>query len=305
MWPYLRLRQEESATRKHIFFTSFLGKATAGRCIISSHLWTSPDNVKQATIAVRFLLTRLFFEVSIGLEADAVRIVDVQEVVEGEIWSIESHSLRGKETLFVLERTCEVVGHPEPRSDGKAASQNATLLRADWSAYIQQHLKTSRDDRLTSLWERLKWTNHEEYDRGISKLWLSRTHAEGQVGASKRLVAERYVFACVVSNSVSGRWMSSTEMAQEINGLPTVHAHRLREDTAIHLFLTAHHLVESLHFTSSDRKPLHSAVAVVQTPSREYFILRDNGMQIGCEEDGVAAVWMELLGCDAGGRPLG
>jgi len=50
--------------------------------------------------------------------------------------------------------------------------------------------------------------------------------------------------------------------------------------------------------------PLHPAVAVVQTPGREYFILRDNGMQIGCEEEGVAFAWMEILGCDARGSPL-
>lgn len=66
--------------------------------------------------------------------------------------------------------------------------------------------------------------------------------------------------------------------------------------------LFRHHHVESVHFTSSDRKPLHCAVATVQTPGREYYILKDNGMQIGCEEDGVASVWMELLQCDAGGR---
>jgi hypothetical protein len=35
----------------------------------------------------------------------------------------------------------------------------------------------------------------------------------------------------------------------------------------------------------------------VQTPSREYFILKENGMQVGCEEEGVAEVWMEIIGC--------
>lgn len=50
-------------------------------------------------------------------------------------------------------------------------------------------------------------------------------------------------------------------------------------------------------------RPLHPALAAVQTPGREYYILRDNGMQVGCEEEGVALVWMGLLGCDALGRP--
>jgi hypothetical protein len=49
---------------------------------------------------------------------------------------------------------------------------------------------------------------------------------------------------------------------------------------------------------------LHPALAVVQTPAREYYILRDNGMEVGCEEDGVARVWMRILGCSAGGEPV-
>jgi hypothetical protein len=42
----------------------------------------------------------------------------------------------------------------------------------------------------------------------------------------------------------------------------------------------------------------------VQTPAREYYILRDNGMEVGCEEDGVASIWMRILGCDARGEPV-
>jgi len=45
------------------------------------------------------------------------------------------------------------------------------------------------------------------------------------------------------------------------------------------------------------------ALAVVQTPGREYYILRDNGMQVGCEEDGVSATWMSVLGCRHDGTP--
>ena len=63
-----------------------------------------------------------------------------------------------------------------------------------------------------------------------------------------------------------------------------------------------HHHVESIHFTSSDGRALHPALAAVQTPGREYYILRDNGMQVGCEEEGVALVWRRLLGCDDLGR---
>lgn len=56
-----------------------------------------------------------------------------------------------------------------------------------------------------------------------------------------------------------------------------------------------------MHFTASGGRALHPAIAVVQTPGREYYILRDNGMEIGCEEDGVWPVWANLLRCDRNG----
>ena len=63
-----------------------------------------------------------------------------------------------------------------------------------------------------------------------------------------------------------------------------------------------HHHVESVHFEGARGQPLHPALAVVQTTHRAYFILRDNGMQVGCEEDGVSDVWQEVVGCDSSGR---
>jgi hypothetical protein len=65
-----------------------------------------------------------------------------------------------------------------------------------------------------------------------------------------------------------------------------------------------HHHIESVHLTSTGGRPLHPALAVVQTPAREYYILRDNGFEVGCEEVGVASVWMRILGCDARGEPV-
>ena len=60
-----------------------------------------------------------------------------------------------------------------------------------------------------------------------------------------------------------------------------------------------------MHFASAGpgSGDLHIALAVVQTPHREYYILRDNGMQVGCEEEGIGAVWQEILRCDAKGLP--
>ena len=65
--------------------------------------------------------------------------------------------------------------------------------------------------------------------------------------------------------------------------------------------LPRNHHVESVHFTSSSKLPLHPALAVVQTPAREYFVLKDNGFEIGCEEEGVAPLWMEILRCNGMG----
>ena len=59
--------------------------------------------------------------------------------------------------------------------------------------------------------------------------------------------------------------------------------------------------MESVHFTTSKGIQLHPAVATVQTPTREYFILKDNGMQVGCEEDGIPEVWQGILHCDRQG----
>lgn len=66
--------------------------------------------------------------------------------------------------------------------------------------------------------------------------------------------------------------------------------------------LCSHHHIESVHFTTSKGKALHAAVAVVQTPGREYYVLRDNGMQVGCEEEGIPEVWQQILGCNMLGQ---
>ena len=66
----------------------------------------------------------------------------------------------------------------------------------------------------------------------------------------------------------------------------------------------SHHLVESVHFTANSGKAIHPALAVIQTPTREYFVLRDNGMEVGCEEDGVWEAWRSILACDSRGMPL-
>ncbi|KAG6810810.1 hypothetical protein H0H92_010254 [Tricholoma furcatifolium] len=139
-----------------------------------------------------------------GLNAQHAHVVDVQEVVEGEIWRIESFCSRGREIVYVLEGTCEAIGHPEPDSGGEHASPSRDLisLRADWSSYVKDYMSRPKDVHWLSLTERLKWANYEEYHRGISKLWLATTQTEGEIGVAKRIVAERYVLACVHQRSL-------------------------------------------------------------------------------------------------------
>lgn len=156
---------------------------------------------------IRFLLTRFFFSISTGTEntIDFGIVIDAQELVEGEVWSITTRSFSSTEVLYVLEATCEVVGHPPLPPDQSGLSQplggRQIPLRADWSAYIESRTtQPSAAGRTPSLIEHLKWTNHEEYEQGISKLWLKRIQNESELGAAKLIVAERYILACVVGN---------------------------------------------------------------------------------------------------------
>ena len=246
--------------------------------------------------------------------------------------------------MFVLESTCEVIGQAEI-TPGTPAIARSSDLRVDWAAYIESKLNAPRqasDVDNTRLLDNLHWPNHEEYSKGISKLWLKRTENEGTSGIVKRIVAQRYVLACVISNrqdlfggdtllrgqcsdlfySISGSFRTANEMAQEFNGRPALVLPRDSKAKKVNLVLPAyatrfilsyfqieltsafrlrHHHVESVHFATSSGRSLHPALAVVQTPAREYYILRDNGMQVGCEEEGVAEVWREVIGCKADG----
>ncbi|KAL0960606.1 hypothetical protein HGRIS_005638 [Hohenbuehelia grisea] len=334
MWPYLRQRQDEALERRRSFDLSFLPNSLGNPRPISEHLWCSPDHEKQATVAVRFLLTRLWFLYSVGpgrngSSWEGGTVVDARVILEDEVWAIrvshESSSARQgpathEETLYILEATGEVIGqapsHEQSTSDSKnEPNQNKAdfprlpVLRADWTFYISELAveagKAGNSPR-SSLLERVAWTNHEEYERGISKLWLRRIANEGVLGSAKRLVAERYVLASVVANGISGKWMSAMEMRQEFDGLPELGSapRPVSKTRQVQLFLPAHHHVESLHFTTASGRALHPALAVVRTPAREYYIFKDNGMQVGCEEEGVAEVWMSLIGCTETGLAM-
>ena len=156
-------------------------------------------------------MTWFYFIISIGSEvADFGVVIDAQELVEGELWSITTRSSSSTKVLYVLEATCEVVGHPPLLSHQAAVSHpppgGRIPLRADWSAYIEARAsQSSTFDRTPLITKHLTWTNHEEYMQGISKLWIRRIQNEGELGAAKLHVAERYVLACVVGNRFGKR----------------------------------------------------------------------------------------------------
>jgi hypothetical protein len=154
----------------------------------------------KVTLRGRFLLTRLFFQVSVGGGKEGKgwtegQIVDAQELVKNEVWMITvRHSATSTETFYVLEPTCEPLTATSPST--------GVPVRTDWSAYIAHRALPSsvHNSPAPRLLDCLRWTNHEEYQLGISRLWLKRIEGEGATGSMKRVVAERYIFACVVAN---------------------------------------------------------------------------------------------------------
>lgn len=138
-------------------------------------------------------------------------VVDTQEIVKDEIWSVtiacpcrdRGFLTTSKQTFYVLDSTCEVIGNPPAsvHDNQGSLSSNKLPLRLDWSNYVQDRLYSPMPPvPQSSLIDRLKWTNREEYYHGISKLWLRRAKSEGAVGDVKRMIAYRYVMACVAGN---------------------------------------------------------------------------------------------------------
>ncbi|KAI0042156.1 hypothetical protein FA95DRAFT_1564602 [Auriscalpium vulgare] len=316
LWPLLRQWEDEVCARRAAIDATFLGTVYRGDYPVSKRLWASPDHYRQLTIAMRFLATRVWFALSIGgTVKDRFAylrdvVIDVQEVVKEEIWAIttlpgsssSNLPLPGSHTVYVLDVTCEPIGYSLPDCTVDQASIPASNipLRADWANYVSPQVDFPSKQR--TMLDRMKWADHAEYLHGVSRHWLTRMSNKGEAGAVLVGIAKRYVMASVVGNSLSGRWMSTTEMAQDFAGLAQ-HTPRGGKDPGpqMGMYLPAHHHVESAHLTASGGQPLHPALAVIQTQTREYFILRDNGMQVGCEEEGVGEVWQRFLGCNGRG----
>lgn len=114
--------------------------------------------------------------------------------------------------------------------DSDNAPTVSVPIRLDWSMLITPHEPKQEGGK--DILDKLVWTNHEEYYKGISKLWLSKILREGSDGQTKFLVAKRYVLASIAGNrldsmlyrcynvilsliypkSTTGQWMSPTEL---------------------------------------------------------------------------------------------
>lgn len=132
-----------------------------------------------------------------------------QEIVPNEIWEITTTTTQGsipvkKETFYVLEHTCEVIGRPTVVSTSpyKALldAQPRFPIRVDWSDYVNDYTLSPVEVAGKKLFDRVQWAHYEEYKNGISRHFLTRTQSEGEVGELKRRVAEKYVLASVVEN---------------------------------------------------------------------------------------------------------
>ncbi|KAF8335445.1 uncharacterized protein EI90DRAFT_3048392 [Cantharellus anzutake] len=177
------------------------------------------------------------------------------------------------------------------------------MLRFDWRNYLSLEASIGR----RSLMDMIRWTNIEDYEHGISRHWLRRMakrELPGTYTLNEALlkVARRYILANVAGNSLSGSFQTSIEMACESNGQHCNIPSALSAITIPSLFVPEHHYVESVHLMNSRGIPLHPAIAVVQTPAREYYILRDTGQEIGCEEaGGVYKCWLDVIRCQEDG----
>jgi hypothetical protein len=180
---------------------------------------------------VRFVMSKFWFAVSkCPRSSDTIPwlhsvVMCVREVVPGEIWEVATMtvaqgSIPAKtEIFYVLEPTCEVIGHPPtmpPSLQGAFPSiQHGLPTRVDWSEYVTDRIISFAKPPGKKLLDHVQWANYEEYHSGISRHWLRRTQSEGAVGELKRKVAEKYVLASVVENRY-GVWVCTSPDADAL-----------------------------------------------------------------------------------------
>jgi len=149
-------------------------------------------------------------------------VVDARPSVGGinksDVWTVVWKTQTGElEEYFVAEETCEVVGVRSLPFDSENCSQDLDPwrdLRPDWAAYLRlQAFSDQHDQRKIGLMDHLKWTNGEDYERGISRLWLKAMRGKIKAATENKnpdsdacepelkvRLAQKYVLACVAGN---------------------------------------------------------------------------------------------------------
>jgi len=149
-------------------------------------------------------------------------VMSVREIVADEIWEVTTMAFAqgpiaaSKETFYVLEPTCEVIGRPPTKPAGHQETlpgiQHSLPIRVDWSEYVADRIISLAETPGKRLLDQLQWANYEEYQNGISRHWVTRAQGEGEAGQLKKRVAEKYVLASVVENRY-GILMSKSPIA--------------------------------------------------------------------------------------------
>lgn len=193
---------ESSTQRKNTFQNSSLGQLinTAlgdndSTSLISDQVWAGcgDEDGHRIVIALRFLLTRLYFAISVGgyngiAQLSQSSIVSVDPRVPHILWAIGVSCQGSTREYFVLETTGEIVS---------ANTQDIGPVRSDWATFIAQNQGLEK----VSIVDKVKWTNHEEYDRGISRLWLRRLgNKDDEMAIAVKALAIRYILSSVSAN---------------------------------------------------------------------------------------------------------
>lgn len=249
MWAYLRARRDEATYRWERFNKTWLGQFYSMRANrdeeilslkqhpISQHMWTSPNDDRQITVALRFVSTRLVFALARRCDAFPVArewldttVVGADEVVPNEIWRItigRDFNLQERKpngspgvdvrSFYVLFETGEVIGHvlpPPVHGAGNMVGQRIAKgrphleifdndspeqmpLRADWAQYVSA---CERGDA-PCLQDLITSADRESYVAGISAFWLRNLHSKpGKENELLKTIARRYVLSCVEPN---------------------------------------------------------------------------------------------------------
>ncbi|KAF8713603.1 hypothetical protein RHS03_00538, partial [Rhizoctonia solani] len=323
MWAYLRARRLEVQSRYDAFRGSWLGRFfeherevlgfERGFEPVDQRMWTSPGDGRQIDVVLRFVSTRVVFSLARRYSEydqkwinSVDQVIGAEEIVPDEIWRITTRSSAGGKLkgFHILYDTGEVIGLAQPSAQRGISGQRVAKnrphievlesepgdLRADWRAYISS-CELSPGSSLQDL---IVSGDRESYVAGVSTFWLRSLSLEDEV---LRSVAHKYVLSSVEPNSVSGEYRAVIDMAGDIAGIPSYITNG-KPRHQVGLYISEHHLVESVHIPIS----LHPTLAMVVTASgREYFVLRDTGVPVGASDQGLELLWQRLIGCDAWG----